>query len=589
MRIKEIEINNILSIENETISIADDGLLLVDGWNYDDDRANGAGKTAIINALTFGLFDKLPRKISKTDILRWGAKTGYCAVTVERGGDTYKVVRHRPSRVEFYKNNIIKDMTQEEFEHHIGLGYDQFIMSMYTPQGNNDSFLFKNDSDKKDFILKLMNFSILQDCHKLAKNKIKQLEVEITRYRADVQADISRIGAYSESLIDKQEANKKLNELTEKQNQLINEIKIHEDGLVAPDTSQLDGLSLKIKEKRDHYSNLKFQLSSLRSNHSRLLSEINAPIKEQEYTPCPSCSTDLHVSGKNLSLASDKEAQAKAVELAKKQKESERAEIAKQINDLEVQVSKEKELDALEQNVKLKRDELYRDYNSKNSHLSSLRSSLQIVKSNITNLQESIKRSSDLEDKIKVVKERLAVTKKEIQDRDSKVSILESAAQIFAPTGAPAYIMDSTVDSFNDKVSQYIQLIWPSSHYELQTFKEKKDGSRVAKFSEVLMINGKKCSIGSLSGGHQRALSLAIDFALRDVMDEQFGISMNPVFLDEPFDGLDSVGREIVIDLLESMSTDRNIWVIDHASEAKSMFNKVMRIEKRNEISSISS
>jgi DNA repair exonuclease SbcCD ATPase subunit len=130
-------------------------------------------------------------------------------------------------------------------------------------------------------------------------------------------------------------------------------------------------------------------------------------------------------------------------------------------------------------------------------------------------------------------------------------------------------------------------LIWPSAKYELQAFKEKKDGSKAAKFSEVLTIGGKECSIGALSGGQQRALSLALDFAVRDVIDGHFGISMNPIILDEPFDGLDSVGREVVIHLLESLSVNRNIWVIDHASEAKAMFTDIIRVEKRNEITTV--
>ena len=47
MRILSLEVSNILSIESASLSFEDNGLILVEGWNYDTGRANGAGKTAI--------------------------------------------------------------------------------------------------------------------------------------------------------------------------------------------------------------------------------------------------------------------------------------------------------------------------------------------------------------------------------------------------------------------------------------------------------------------------------------------------------------------------------------------------------------
>jgi len=70
MQIKYIEIENILSIGHVKLEFGNTGLILLDGWNHDDDSANGAGKTAIPNALAFGIYDNMPRKISKSEIFR---------------------------------------------------------------------------------------------------------------------------------------------------------------------------------------------------------------------------------------------------------------------------------------------------------------------------------------------------------------------------------------------------------------------------------------------------------------------------------------------------------------------------------------
>jgi DNA repair exonuclease SbcCD ATPase subunit len=136
-------------------------------------------------------------------------------------------------------------------------------------------------------------------------------------------------------------------------------------------------------------------------------------------------------------------------------------------------------------------------------------------------------------------------------------------------------------------VSKYIELLWPIASYTLLSYKESGKGDVSAKFSEKLTMGGQEISVGSLSGGEMKALSLCVDFAILDVLESQFGINLNPIILDEPYDGLDSIGRELVTDLLSTLSSNRQIIVIDHASEIKTMFSSTIRVEKRNGVSSV--
>ena len=111
MRIKSLKINNILSIADLELTFEDKGLVLIEGWNYDADRSNGAGKTAIGNALSFALYGKMPRNITATEILRKGCKEGYAEVVMETGGVEYTIKRSRPTALTFKVNNIyIKDI-----------------------------------------------------------------------------------------------------------------------------------------------------------------------------------------------------------------------------------------------------------------------------------------------------------------------------------------------------------------------------------------------------------------------------------------------------------------------------------------------
>ena len=95
MKIKSLKINNILSIEDAYVEFGDNGLVLVEGFDYDTGRANGAGKSAIFNAISFALFDKVPRKITKSEILRKGAKSGFAQVSVLTASGEYTIKRSR--------------------------------------------------------------------------------------------------------------------------------------------------------------------------------------------------------------------------------------------------------------------------------------------------------------------------------------------------------------------------------------------------------------------------------------------------------------------------------------------------------------
>lgn len=587
MQILDIEINNILSIENASLSFDSNGLILIDGWSYDENRANGAGKTAIANALCWGLFDELPRKITKTEVLRKGAKTGFVCVRVKTMNGVYKVIRKRPNAVEFFHEDLPVSISQQEFEKYIGLTYTQFVATMYAAQGSADRFLFLNDAKKKEFILNLMNMNFFAACQKEANLQIKELEQVISNKKIELQGHLSKIQVYAESLGSIAETEQQItrieSELVQLQGQLTQFSNISK-----PDFSKYDDLEQKIRSKRQQFNQVRSDIAVLRSqyNQKSLLDRdfVSCPPDAN----CPACSVPLSISGKSVVLAADETAKKAAHDKNRLSVQHEMSVIAKQINELEDKLLREKELDALESKIKADKqansveydraiasmNDCNRIINNKNTELNYARHSLNVALEN--------------KNKIADLKVKAKASKDAIESADQDVELLKAASYIFSPIGAPAYIMDNMIDSFNDVVGEYINMIWPNASYSLQSFKENKDGSQSAKFSETLTVNGRSVSIGSLSGGEMRALSLALDFAILRVMRDTLSVQLNPIILDEPFDGLDSIGRELVIELLEQLSVNHCIIVIDHASEAKALFNKVIKVEKRGGISSVS-
>jgi len=566
MQIISVNIENILSFEKASLSFEDKGLCLVEGWNFDAERSNGAGKSAIFNCISFALYDKFPRKITATEILRRDTKKGQVTVKILCGEDEWTIIRKRPKEVKFYKNNIEQTLTQSEFESLIGLNYDQFIITVYNSQnvGNNIRFLNCSDSDKKGFLLKLLNLEKLDLYKKNSDLKFKELSSQIEEHTNKISNLNAKIDAYRESLIDENEVNINIVEIKQKIEDLNSKL-IQLSLVEKPDIDKFYKLEEDIKNKILVINKVKYKRELLFNEYQKI---DNTAIEKT----CMHC-------GNTIS--------ADTVELHKEEKDRTLQSIKKQLDQYDSDCVKENELNDLLSKIKLKKNSSTAEYDKAKEQSLDIKNIINIYNSELNSLNLKLKNNSIYLNKINDLVNSCNNMSTLVDENKRELEFYKTISNIYSSTGAQAYILDSIIDYFNESVQKYMQILWPNMDYTLNSYKETLKGETVAKFSETLTMDGKQISIGSLSGGEYRAVSLCIDFALLDVINNQFNININPIILDEPFDGLDSAGKEIVISLLEGTAKDRQILVVDHASESKLLFSKVISVEKKNGISSI--
>lgn len=567
MKIKSLKIKNILSIEEAHVEFGESGLVLVEGFNYDTGRANGAGKSAIFNALSYALYDKVPRKITKSEIMRNGAKNASAEVVVATNDGEFRVTRERPSGVRFYRDGVEVDIGQEEFERSLSINYDQFLTSMYNAQDSQNRFIFLNDRGKKEFLLKIMNLGNFGTYKKNITDKVSELQTEKKILETKLDGFKNSIAIYKTQTVNPEDIKQTISQIDTDIAEYQREIK----SLAAvsqPDMSKYAEIESKIALQLQKAANSEFMLGRLRANYDSV-----ANLKPD--TNCPSCSIELIITDKEVHVCDNSS------------KEETLKDLARQINELDSEVLKAAEYKDLQAKIAAKKQEEFKEYNDAQASITQYRNSITFKTREKETLEDQIIKNDDIKKSIQDIVTQAKTAKARIAEIDDESEILETVGQFFDPTGAPAYIMDSIVDAFNDCVADYINHIWPNASYSLQTYKENKDKTITSKFSEVLMINGKATSIGSLSGGELRALSLAIDFAMVDILNRKFSIDLNPIILDEPFNGLDGSGKELVIELLEKLGNEKEIWVVDHASEAKSLFSRTIRVEKSNGTSTI--
>jgi DNA repair exonuclease SbcCD ATPase subunit len=197
---KELGLRNFLSFgQNETvIDLSNPGTTSIEGQNLDQGGSNGSGKTAIINAICYALFNKpfdaisLQRLINSTN----SAKNTLMEVslTFERGGDEYKITRIRGEQ---YTISITKngdDITPGKgvsecdamIQSIIGISYELFTKTIIF-SGNAPAFLQLPIAQQRGQIEELFNITLLSEKAAVLRDDIKTTEGDIKVQEAIVR------------------------------------------------------------------------------------------------------------------------------------------------------------------------------------------------------------------------------------------------------------------------------------------------------------------------------------------------------------------------------------------------------------------
>ncbi len=582
MLLSKIKISNFLSIESAEIEFQESGLYLLDGWNYDMARANAAGKTSICNAISFCLYGKIPRKITASDILRTGAKSGFVELELESAGTIYKVKRERPNKVTFWQDDVELPLSQEAFEAKIQIRYDQFLAVMYFAQGYSGRFIGLNDSEKKEFLLKLLNLDSFTTYKQTADEELKTLDKQKTLLNSKINEINTKIQVYKESIIDPENNIRDLQVLDKAIKKCSSEIDMLL-GIPKPDQQEFRTEDARLTLLLQEGVGASAKKPLMLQEHRRLSSQLEALNKAPSHLSCPKCSSGVVISGGKLisvgepvDCSGEKQALLEQIQAIKLSIES-----------MDQSISNSDVIKNQQRNLYSQQQAELASYNAVQTKIQEYRSQIAKFTNKSQSLTDKLNQQAELNTKILDQEAHLNAQKVALDAVLSKSDLFSAVSSIFSSTGAQAYVLDSTVDALNTYIKANIAEIWNNISYSFLTTKENSKGEVMAKFSEELIMEGEEKALGSLSGGEYRALSIAIDFAIVDLLSNFLGIRISPIILDEPFDSLDVVGKETVVELLEKMAVHRQIFVIDHSSEIKAAFTNVLRIEKRAGISSI--
>jgi DNA repair exonuclease SbcCD ATPase subunit len=166
------------------------GVTLVDGWNEDDQRSEGSGKSAIFNSISWLLFGKLPKDANIDDVIKDGETSCEVVLTFD-DGET--IVRSRkPNDLYFTKSGKPirgKDLreTQTLLEEYVGLNFDSFCQSVYFAQNYDKKFLSIDQEGKGKILSSIQNLQVFDKARKEVMGLLKIENDKIEKLKNQIQ------------------------------------------------------------------------------------------------------------------------------------------------------------------------------------------------------------------------------------------------------------------------------------------------------------------------------------------------------------------------------------------------------------------
>ena len=532
---------------------------------------NGAGKSTILDALSFALFGKPFRKINKPQLLNTITKKDL-VVELEFSISTneYKIIRGiKPNIFEVYQNNILLNQSaeikdyQEILEKQIlKLNFKSFGQVVVLGSATFQPFMQLPGGQRREIIEDLLDLQIFTTMNSLLKDKIQDNSSELSDILSDQKVVIEKIKLIKEHLFEKQTNNEKI--VAEK----VNVIEETNDKLVTIDNQyseiekQITALKQSIEDEPKISKRIN-QLSQLRHKIEAKRDVLNKDINFLlSHNGCPTCNQVIDSKFKSKTIV-EKSAEVGNIDVALD-------DLIKQYDETNARLNEMIEVHADVQTLQMQLIKLRSNSESLVKYRDQLMKEIN---------QINVSHEADEEDKMTELEVELNSVASRYNDAMDQKQIFAAAAMLLKDGGIKARIIKQYVPIINKLINKYLSAMDFFVQFELDE-----------EFNETIKSRFRdEFSYASFSEGEKMRINLAILFTWRAVAKLRNSVSTNLLIMDEVFDSsLDSNGTEEFIKILNNLTADTNTFIISHKTDQLyDKFTNVIKFEKHKNFSKV--
>ena len=524
---------------------------------------NGAGKSTMLDALTFALFGKPFRGINKPNLINSiNGKDCVVEVLFKSNNKNYKVIRGiKPNIFEIWSDGEMLNQEaaakdyQEILESQIlGFNYKAFTQIVILGSSSFVPFMQLSAYDRRAIIEELLDINIFSSMNKVVKEMVNDFKTKGVKLKSDIDATVAKIEMQKKYIEEAKKNNTaqveaKEKELEEQQQQ----IEKYESDMVLI-SKHIDAMKKTVADETDAKSKQK-KLGQLEAKIEQNIVKVDKEIGF--YANNDTCQT-CHQTINNK--------EEKLTELNEKHKT-----YADGLSKLQADYNKisERLTEIAKVNKKIT------DHNSEVTRINA--SMVQVMKYTVK-LQKEI---NDLKDKKVLSDDMMDVSKQLVEDlqklNEDRKTLLEEknyvdvAANLLKDSGIKAKIIKQYLPVINKLVNKYLSAMDFFVNFEIdEEFKE-----------TIKSRHRDDFSYQNFSEGEKLRIDLALLFTWRAVAKMKSSMNTNLLILDEVFDSsLDNSGTEEFMKLIDTL-TDTNVFVISHKGDIlMDKFKNVIKFEK---------
>ena len=535
---------------------------------------NGAGKSTILDALTFSLFGRPFRKINKPQLINTVNEKD-CIVEVEFtiGTTEWKVVRGiKPNIFEIYRNGEVLDQASASVDQQkwleqtiLKMNYKSFTQIVILGSSTFVPFMQLPAAHRREVIEDLLDIKIFSSMNTVIKEKIRQIREEV-----------KTLELKKESLFDKVEMQRNfIEELENRGNAKINDNQKKianldtEVGIYMRENSSLEESIFKYIKEQEEVTGAADKLRKLGNLKGKISQKVLTITTEHKFftenTVCPTCTQEID---ETFRLHRITDAQNKAKELQSGYQELEET--------IKSEEKRERQFNILSKEI----TKLTHEVSQNNTKISGCQRQIRDFESEIQTLTNQLKNKNTEHEKLESFRETLQKTYDELAVKKDSINYYDFAYGLLKDGGVKSKIIKKYLPLINQQVNRYLQMM---DFYINFTLDEE--------FNETVQSPiHEDFSYASFSEGEKMRIDLALLFTWREVAGFKNSVNTNLLILDEVFDSsLDGFGTEEFLKIIKYTIKDANIFVISHKTGLDDKFDNVIKFEKVKGFSRIGS